>query len=251
VHPVFLQLGPLAIHTYGVLVALAFLFGLMWAARRAKRKGLDPAIVSDLGVWLILAAMVGAKLFHIIFCWDEFITAWRAEGLKSLREGFVFYGGFLGASVATAAFVRQRHVPLWPLADAFAPAVALGHVLGRLGCFFNGCCYGYPSDVALAVRFPTGHIMHSAPVHPTQLYEVAANLLILAGLLIWERRPRVAGQLWWLYVLAYGVARFAIEFWRGDYPTHWAGVLTAGHAVAAAMVLTAVVALTAQAKHRS
>lgn len=250
-HPIFIQLGPLTIHTYGVLVALAFLFGLMWTARRTRRKGFDPALISDLGMWLIIAAMVGAKLFHVIFCWDEFLAGWRADGWKSLREGFVFYGGFVGATAATMVFVRHRRMELWPLADAFAPAVALGHALGRLGCFFNGCCYGCASSVPWAVRFPTGHVMHSAPVHPTQLYEVGANLLIMGGLLVWERRQRSAGQLWWLYVLLYGIARFVIEFWRGDYRTYWASRFTEGHLIAAAMVIAAVVALSLLRRQRA
>lgn len=250
-HPIFLHLGPLTIHTYGVLMALAFLLGLIWTARRAQRQGLDPALVSDLGMWLIVAALVGAKLFHVLFCWDEFSTGWRAEGWQSLREGFVFYGGFIGACLATIVFARCRQVDLWKLADAFAPAVAFGHALGRLGCFFNGCCYGMPTQCPLAVKFPAGHLMHDIPVHPTQLYEVAGNLFLLTGLLVWGRRQRFTGQLWWLYVLGYGVLRLVVEHWRGDYATRWLGVLTDGQVVAIAMIIVAAVALPVMGRRKS
>jgi phosphatidylglycerol:prolipoprotein diacylglycerol transferase len=226
-----------------VLVAAGFLFGLLWAGRRAKAAGIEPSQVSDLGVWLIVAGMGGAKLFHVALFWDEFMTGWRMEGLKSLREGFVFYGGFIAACVATIVFARCRQLNLWKLADAFAPAVALGHALGRLGCFFNGCCYGTPTTCALGVKFPAGHLMHDIPVHPTQLYEVAGNLALMVGLLVWERRQRFAGQVWWMYVTSYGVVRLVVEYWRGDYAERMFGLFSAGQVVAAAMVVTGLVAL--------
>ena len=141
-HPILFRIGPLDIHTYGVLVALGFIVGLWIAARRAPTEGIKPEQISDLGVWLIIAGMAGGKLFHIIFFWDEFIAGWRQEGVRSLREGFVFYGGFICACLATIAFARMKRLSLWKLADVLAPSVALGHAFGRLGCFFNGCCYG-------------------------------------------------------------------------------------------------------------
>lgn len=242
-HPVFLRLGPLTINTYGVLVAAGFLLGLLLAARRARQEGIDAENISDLGVWLIVAGMGGAKVFHIVFFWEDFIAGWRASGVASLREGFVFYGGFIGACAATAVFARRRGMSLWKLADVMAPSVALGHALGRLGCFFNGCCYGKPSGLPWAVRYPSEHVMHGIPVQPTQLYEVAGNLALLAGLSLFYRWKRFDGQVWWWYVLGYGALRFGIEFARGDYAVHYGGVFTLGHVVAAAMMAVAGVAL--------
>lgn len=242
-HPILFRLGPLDIHTYGVLVAAGFLLGLMLAGRRAKAGGLDPRAVSDLGIWLIVAGMGGAKLFHIVFGWDEFIRAWQHEGLRSLREGFVFYGGFIGAVVATIVFARKRRQPLWKLADLFAPCLALGHAFGRLGCFFNGCCYGSVCQLPWAVKFPGNHIMHGQPVHPTQLYEALANLALFAALSGFARRKRFDGQVWWWYVLAYGAMRFAIEFVRGDYTVHYFGVFTIAHLIAAALMVIAAIGL--------
>ncbi len=242
-HPILFRFGPLDIHTYGVLVAAGFLLGLMLAGRRAKAEGLDPQAVSDLGIWLIVAGMGGAKLFHVIFFWDEFIGAWRHEGLRSLREGFVFYGGFIGAVVATILFARKRGQPLWRLADLFAPCLALGHAFGRLGCFFNGCCYGSVCHAPWAVKFPDNHLMRDQPVHPTQLYEAMGNLVLFAALSAFSRRKRFDGQVWWWYVLAYGGLRFAIEFVRGDYAVHYFNFFTIAHLIAAALIVIAAIGL--------
>ncbi|MBM3860462.1 MAG: prolipoprotein diacylglyceryl transferase [Verrucomicrobia bacterium] len=242
-HPILFRLGPLDIHTYGVLVAAGFLSGLMLAGRRAKAQGLDPRAVSDLGIWLIVAGMGGAKLFHLVFFWDDFLAGWRHEGVRSLREGFVFFGGFIGAVVATIVFARKRQQPLWKLADLFAPCLALGHAFGRLGCFFNGCCYGAASTMPWTVKFSGNHAMHSQSVHPTQLYEAVGNLVLFGLLSAFSRRKRFDGQVWWWYVLAYGAMRFAIEFLRGDYTVHYFGVFTIAHFIAVALMMIAAIGL--------
>jgi phosphatidylglycerol---prolipoprotein diacylglyceryl transferase len=259
----------LDIHTYGVFVAIGFMVGLAVASRRARQERIDPERIADLGVWLIVSGMLGGKLFHIIFFWNDFIYGWRAEGVRSLREGFVFYGGFIVASLTAVAYTSLKRLPLAKMLDIFAPSVALGHAFGRLGCFFNGCCYGKvcASDFPLGVRFPrildkTGRLVGSMPfidhlqrglvnasaktslpVHPTELYEVFGNLVIFAGLSLFYRRKRADGQIWWLYVLSYGLLRFMVEFFRGDYDTHYFGILTLGHLVAMVMIAVAAVAL--------
>lgn len=242
-HPILFHIGSLEIHTYGVLVAAGFLLGITTAAKRAKAEGIDPERINDLGVWLIVAGMAGGKLFHIIFFWNEFIDGWRAAGIASLREGFVFYGGFICASLATVVYTRLKKLSLAKVLDAFAPSAALGHAFGRLGCFFEGCCYGKACTLPWAVKFPGNHVMHGIPVHPTQLYEVAGNLAIFAGLGVFYRRKRFDGQIFWLYVLSYGVLRFVIEFCRGDYDVHYFGVFTIGHVIAGIMVVAALVSL--------
>ena len=189
---------------------------------------------------MIVAGMGGAKLFYVLVHWPDFVAGWRAAGPAALREGFVFYGGFIAAAAATIWFARRRQLDLWRLADALAPAVAVGHALGRLGCFFNGCCYGEPTRSALGVTFPAGHVMHDIPVHPTQLYEVAGNLALAGGLAAWGGRQRFAGQVWWGYVTGYGVLRLVVEYFRGDDNARWLGRFTAGQLVAAAMIVTGV-----------
>ncbi|MCG3146725.1 MAG: Prolipoprotein diacylglyceryl transferase [Verrucomicrobiae bacterium] len=235
-HPVLFKLGSLEIHTYGVLVAAGFLAGITLAQYRARRAGIAAEHIGDLGVWLIVAAMVGAKLFHILFFWDDFSRSWQETGWASLRAGFVFFGGFVGATLTGILYARLKKIPLWRLADVFAPALALGHAFGRLGCFFEGCCYGKACSLPWAVHLPG----HGAPVHPTQLYEVTGNFAIFVGLSLY--RKHFEGEIWWLYVLSYGTLRFIIEFFRGDYATHYFGVFTVAHLTAGVLVAIALIA---------
>lgn len=242
-HQVLIRTPWLDIHTYGVLVALGFVAGLWLAAWRGQQQGLAREKITDLGVWLIIAGMAGGKLFHIIFFWNEFIAGWRADGLRSLREGFVFYGGFIVAALAAVVYARVKRLPLAKLADVFAPSIALGHAFGRLGCFFNGCCYGKATSVACAVTFPPPHVMAGIAVHPTQLYEVIGNFGIFFGLSAFYRHKRFDGQVWWLYVLGYGLLRFVVELFRGDYPVYYFGGFTIAQFIAAAMIAAALVGL--------
>lgn len=240
-HPVLLHLGSLEIHLYGVCVAAGFLSGIVLAQWRARQEDIDPASINDLGVWLIAAAMVGAKLFHIVFFWDDFIVGWRANPVGALRAGFVFYGGFVGATIATIVYARMRALPLWKLADILVLSVALGHSLGRLGCFFEGCCYGRACDLPWAVRFPSWHESGGIPVHPTQFYEAAGTLLLFAGLNLWYRRKRFDGQICAGYVLGYGALRFVVECFRGDHQNRWFGFLSIAQVIAIVLIVTAVV----------
>ena len=247
-HPILIHTRWLDIHTYGVLVAAGFLIGLAVAVRRARREGLRPEQISDLGVLLVATGMAGGKLFHVIFFWNDSIAGWHAEGLRSLREGFVFYGGFIVATLTAVIYARAKRLPFVKLGDVFAPPIALGHAFGRLGCFFNGCCYGKPCTLPWAVKFPPPHFMAGIHVHPTQLYEVIGNVALFFGLSAFSKHKRFDGQVWWLYVLSYGVLRFVVEFFRGDYDTHYFGVFTIGHTIAAVMI---VIALGALAQRRS
>ena len=245
-YPILIRTPWLDIHTYGVLVAAGFLIGLSVAVHNAKREGLHPEHISDLGIWLIVAGMAGGKLFNVVFFWNDFLSGWRAEGIRSLREGFVFYGGLIGASLAAIVYTRIKRLPLWKVADACAPGGALGHAFGRVGCFFNGCCYGKACSLPWAVRFPPPHLMAGIPVHPTEIYEALGDVAIFLGLTAYYRRKRFDGQIWWLYVLAYGILRFAVEFFRGDYATYYLGVFTLGHAIAAVTIIVALIAFARQ-----
>jgi phosphatidylglycerol---prolipoprotein diacylglyceryl transferase len=242
-HPVLFKLGSLQIHTYGVLVALGFMFGLMLAARQAKKEGIAPQTISDLGLWLVVAGMLGGKLFHILFYWHDFIEAWHAIGIASLREGFVFFGGFIAAAATAVLYARRKHLPLAKLADSFAAPLALGHGFGRLGCFFEGCCYGKVCHLPWAIHFPGGHPTHGLPVQPTELYESFANFALFAGLTLFYRHKKFDGQVWWLYVLFYSVLRFTIEFARGDYDVHYLGIFTSAQLIAVVLFLAAVAGL--------
>jgi phosphatidylglycerol:prolipoprotein diacylglycerol transferase len=221
-YPRLFEFGPFTIYTYGVLLAAAFLLGLKLATARARRRGLDAGRILDLGIYIIVAAILGGKLLLLVTDFSSF-RANPAEILSLARSGGVFYGGLLLAVAVSFWYMRRHRLPLWSTCDVFAPGIALGHAVGRLGCLMAGCCYGKPTGGWWAITFSdafTGDYVGTplgTPLHPTQLYEVGAELAILAFLLWLERRPRqFPGRTFWSYILLYGVSRYAIEFFRGD-----------------------------------
>jgi phosphatidylglycerol:prolipoprotein diacylglycerol transferase len=221
-YPRLLEFGPITVYTYGVLLAAAYLFGLQLARVRARNRGLDANRVLDLGIYIIISALVGAKLLLLITDFKSF-TADPRELLTLARSGGVFYGGLIVAVAVALWYIRRVGLPLWTTCDVFAPGIALGHVVGRFGCLFAGCCYGKPTTKAWGITFtdPFAAANVGTPLgvalHPTQLYEAGAEFLILMVLLLTERKGRpFAGRTFWLYMLLYAISRFIIEFYRGD-----------------------------------
>src|SRR5947207_4156820 len=151
-YPRLLELGPITVYTYGVLLAAAYLFGLQLARVRAKKRGLDANRVMDLGIYIIISALVGAKLLLLVTDFQTFKNN-PAELFNLLREGGVFYGGLIVAVLVALWDIRRVGLPLWATCDVFAPGIALGHVVGRLGCLFAGCCFGKPTNVPWAITF--------------------------------------------------------------------------------------------------
>ena len=231
-HPILFEVGDWPVYSYGVLLALAYLAGLQLAVVRARRVGLDGARVMDLGIYLIIAALVGAKLMLVVVDFNYFRQQPR-ELLSLVRAAGVFYGGLLAAFAVAVLLIRRYRLPLWKTTDAFAPGIALGHVVGRLGCLMAGCCYGRATDVPWGITFTDPAAASNVgtplniPLHPTQLYEAGAELLILLFLLVTERRGRpFAGRTFWSYLLLYAISRFVIEFFRGDERGSLAGLST-------------------------
>ncbi len=221
-HPVLFDFHGLTIYSYGVLLAASYLLGLQFALVRARRRGLDGQRVMDLGIWIIVSALVGAKLLLFIVDFKQFTSNPR-DLLGLARSGGVFYGGLIAAVTVALIYLRRHRLPLWTTTDVFAPGIALGHVVGRMGCLLAGCCFGKPTDVPWAITFTDPAAAANVgtplgvPLHPTQLYEAGAELLILVFLLVWERRGHgFPGRTFWSYMLLYGVSRFVIEFYRGD-----------------------------------
>jgi phosphatidylglycerol---prolipoprotein diacylglyceryl transferase len=221
-YPRLFELGAVTVYTYGVLLAAAYLLGLKLAMVRAKARGLDANRVLDLGIYIIISALVGAKLLLLITDFKTF-TANPRELLTLARSGGVFYGGLILAVSVALFYIRKVGLPLWTTTDVFAPGIALGHVVGRFGCLFAGCCYGKPTTLPWGITFsdPFAAANVGTPLgvalHPTQLYEAGAELLILGILLITERKGRsFPGRTFWLYMLLYAISRFIIEFYRGD-----------------------------------
>ncbi len=221
-YPRLLELGPVTVYTYGLLLAAAYLLGLQLARVRAARRGLDANRVLDLGIYIIISALVGAKLLLLVTDWPSFKADPR-ELLTLARSGGVFYGGLILAVAVALWYIRRVGLPLWTTCDVFAPGIALGHVVGRFGCLFAGCCYGKPTTKPWGITFTDPFAASNVgtplgvPLHPTQLYEAGAELAILALLLWSERKGRpFAGRTFWLYMLLYAISRFVIEFYRGD-----------------------------------
>ncbi len=221
-HPILFSVGDWPVYSYGVLLAAAYLLGLQLGVVRARRAGVDSAKVMDLGIYLIIAALVGAKLMLIAVDWEYFRSQPR-ELLSLVRAGGVFYGGLILSVTVGLLLVRRYKLPVWTTADLMAPGIALGHVIGRFGCLLAGCCYGRSTDVPWAITFTNPLAATNVgtplgiPLHPTQLYDAGAELLILAVLLLTERKGRpFAGRTFWAYLMLYGISRFVIEFYRGD-----------------------------------
>lgn len=221
-YPKLFDLGPFTVYTYGVLLAASYLLGLWLAVKRGKARGLDANRVLDLGIYIIIAALVGAKLLLLIVDFDQYKNN-PAELLSLARSGGVFYGGLILAVAVAFYYIARHRMAMWTTCDAFAPGIALGHVTGRLGCFAAGCCWGKPTDVPWGVIFtnPLAAAQVGTPLgirlHPTQLYEAGAELLILGLLLATEKRGRAfPGRTFWLYMLLYAISRYIIEIYRGD-----------------------------------
>ena len=221
-HPILFEIAGWPVYAYGVLLAIAYLAGLQLAVVRARRAGLDAAKIMDLGIYLIIAALVGAKLMLIVVDFGYF-RSHPGELLSLVRAGGVFYGGLIMAFIVGLWLVGRYRLPVWGTADMYAPGIALGHVVGRLGCLLAGCCYGRPTDLPWGITFTSPVAAENAgtplgtPLHPTQIYDAGAELLILILLLTFERRGRpFQGRTFWLYVLLYAVSRFIVEIFRGD-----------------------------------
>jgi phosphatidylglycerol:prolipoprotein diacylglycerol transferase len=215
------SLGPFTLHTYGALLAVAFVVGLWVANRQARRAGLDAARVTDLAIWVLIGGLVGAKLMLIAVDWRHYLRT-PGELWSVLQSGGVFYGGLLGGLLVAFLYARRHRLPAWPTADVLAPGLAAGHAIGRLGCFAAGCCWGRPADVPWAVTFTDPYAARAVgtpmdtPLHPSQIYESAAAALVFLFLLWLSRRKRFQGQVTLAYLASYSVLRFGLEYFRGD-----------------------------------
>lgn len=230
-HPVLIQFGSITLYTYGLFVGLGFLAAVTFASHRAKRYGIVQEEMADLFFLILISSVLGARILYIIVNFDEFASD-PISVFKIWNGGLVFYGGFIGALVTAFLFVQKKGLPLGKTADIIAPAIALGHAIGRIGCFFAGCCYGQQCDLPWAVTFkdPQSLAPLNVHLHPTQLYEALSNMVLFATLLFVDRwlssdkkgegdgvkSPSKDGAIFWLYIFLYGLFRSIIETFRGD-----------------------------------
>ncbi|HSL54825.1 MAG TPA: prolipoprotein diacylglyceryl transferase [Pyrinomonadaceae bacterium] len=220
-YPELFRIGNFPINTYGVFLAVAFLCAILIAVRLARRDGLPSEKIYDLSLWMLMAGLLGSKIL-MLFTEPEYReNPALFLSLDFLRSGGVWYGGLLGAVVAGYFLMKRYNLPWWKTADACAPGIAIGNFFGRQGCFAAGCCWGKPTTLPWGVQFTEqGHQITGVPIdahlHPTQLYESFAMLLVF-GFLFWlHKRKRFDGQVILAYALLYSIIRFAIEFVRDD-----------------------------------
>ena len=247
--PTLLKIGPVALHSYGLMIAIGFLLAVHLARRDAKKHGIDPRLFSEMAFQALLLGVLGTRVLHILmypsaYSWNDpigWVAIWNG--------GLVFQGALPLVILYVWYALRKCKLPFWSTTDLMAPYIPLGHALGRIGCFLNGCCYGKRTDLPWGVPFPrvpwdlaqapTGspaYLDHcqryselsyfsdrwSYPVHPTQLYSVVALLGICALLLLLRKKWHPFGGFTLpLYLTLYGAFRFFVEFLRGDHnPTH-------------------------------
>ncbi len=219
--PILFHIGSYGVHSYGVLLMLAIVLSV-WRAYGAaqRRQAADPAYplspedVLDVTIWIVAGIVIGARLLFVAVDWSEY-RGNLADIFKVWNGGLSFHGGLIGVLVALFLFSVRRRVPFLVLGDLIAPSAMLGYAVGRVGCFFNGCCYGAPTNLPWGVRFHDDGIL-TPPSHPTQLYSTALSLLFF-GILVWaERRQKFAGQIGFLYILFSAIERFIMEIWRAD-----------------------------------
>ena len=220
-YPEIFRIGNFPINTYGVFLALAFLCAILITVKLAARDGLPREKIYDLCLWMLLCSLIGSKIL-MLFTEPEYRDhPLQLISLDFLRSGGVFYGGLIGAILSGYLLMRRYQLPWWKTADACAPGIAIGNFFGRQGCFAAGCCWGKPTTLPWGVKFTElGHEITGVPLdvrlHPTQLYESFAMLLVFFFLLWLHRHRRFNGQVILFYALLYSAIRFAIEFLRDD-----------------------------------
>ncbi len=225
-HPVLFKILNFPIHSYGFMLALSFLLGIWLSSRRAKKTGLDPNVVADVGFWVIMSAIVGARLYYVILHFEEFSGNLLAiinpfqEGMVGIG-GLVMYGGFIGAIIAGVLYFKMKKVPFLPYADAIAPSIGFGIMLTRIGCFMNGCCMGAEAHGLFSVSFPIAspagayqHGIHAHGLYPSQLFESAGGLVIALVVLAVGRKNPFAGLQFYLVGILYAILRFMVDFSR-------------------------------------
>ena len=217
-HPILLQVGSLKLYTYGFFVALGFIIAIWFTKRNARFYGVPDQMVSDLFLTVLISALAGARILYVLIN----IDAYRDNFLdifKIWNGGLVFFGGFIGGALGAIIFLRIKKMDIWKTADVISPGLALGHSVGRFGCLFAGCCYGKSCALPIALTFtnPDSLAPLNIPLHPTQLYMIASNLVLFLILLAIQRRKRFNGMVFLSYIMLYSLFRSIIEFFRGDF----------------------------------
>jgi len=222
-YPKIVDLGPVTIHTYGILLAAAFIAGIWMTSRNAKREGINPDSIWNLGLLIIFSALVGAKILLLFSDYRYYFQNLREIfSLSTLRSAGVYYGGLMLALGSAVFYVLKKQLPARKMADLAAPGIALGQSIARLGCLSAGCCYGKPTHMPWGITFTSQYAYENVgvplniPLHPTQIYDAAAAFCLSLFLMRRLASKHIDGQIALEFLALYALARFAIEFYRDD-----------------------------------
>jgi len=214
-HPIIAKIGPFTIYSYGMMVAMAFLFGIFIARQEAVRKKINPDIIYDFGFYLLIGSVISARIYYVIFFDLKGFLGDPASVFRVWQGGLAIHGGIFGGIVTGLVFSKVRKISFWVLADLIAPSIILGQAIGRIGCFLNGCCFGMPMKPFLGMSS-----------HPTQIYELILDFI--GFLLLWDLRKKMKfeGGLFLSYLMLYAVIRTIVSRFRADNLYLWNTSLT-------------------------
>lgn len=215
-HPILIEIGIFRIYSYGFMLALSFFIGIWYAGRRAEKRGVPKEIIQDLGIILILLAVVGSRTLYILTHRDHYHNL--LDIIALWEGGATYYGGLVLSVIGACIYLRKKKIDFFKAADICAPPAALGVAITRIGCFLSGCCFGSPTSCSLGVVFPAdspaGYLFSGMNIHPTQLYSSFYGLVILAALLLVERKRLFDGFTFAFFCIFYGASRFTVDFFR-------------------------------------
>ena len=237
-YPVLFEFGGFQIRSYGLIVAVSFVLALWMSTREAERKRLDPKLVQDFSLYALLGGIVGARLYFVVFSAPDYFLKHPWEIVAVWSGGIGIIGALIGGFLVAVWFCHRKGISLLQFGDTLAPGVALGQTVGQFACLLNGDSYGRPTDLPWAITYtdPRSLAPLNIPLHPIELYEMAAYFLVF--LLVWEikERYRIDGITFFIYLAGYGLARFVVDFFRGD-PAMFAWGTQAAQVFGAAMIV--------------
>lgn len=245
-HPELLHIGPLTIYTYGFMMATAFLVSYLILRYEIKKRGDDPEIASNIIFWAAIGGIVGAKIFYMVEFYRDLLQ--DPLGMIFSGAGLVFHGGLVGGTIAVILVIRLTKKPLGKYADIIGPVLLVGQGIGRIGCFFAGCCHGKACDLPWAVTFPHASPPADYPVHPTQLYETIINFTMFFVLVKFVRpRLKTPGTTFAIYLMIAGLERFLLEFIRVNPKVAWG--LSSAQFTSMGIFIAGLILLTILLKH--
>jgi len=215
--PDLFSIGPMTLHTYGLFMAVGFTVGILVAIKIGKAQGIKSHLVMDMGLIMILLAIIGSRLAYVLMNFSHYRTHPMAI-LRIWEGGLVFSGGIVAVALVMSWYFKRHHLSLWTMGDLWAPSIAIGQGIGRIGCFMAGCCYGKPTDLKWGVVFthPNSLAPQNISLHPTQVYASLSGLIIFVVLIILHTKKQFEGQVFLWFLILHSTARLLVERFRGD-----------------------------------